>query len=67
MRHAIPEANPRLVELLSLSITFPLKITLGIPLYWAAIRSCVRQVLQKGMEVLVEVGVLVGSRTGCAA
>ena len=29
--------------------------------------SCVRQVLQKGMEVLVEVGVLVGSRTGCAA
>ena len=38
MRHAIPEANPGLVELLSLSITFPLKITLGIPLYWAAIR-----------------------------
>jgi len=29
--------------------------------------SCVRQVLQKGMEVLVEVGVLVGSRTNCAA
>jgi hypothetical protein len=29
--------------------------------------SCVRQVLQKGLEVLVEVGVLVGSRTGCGA
>ena len=29
--------------------------------------SCVRQVLQKCMEVLVEVGVLVGSRTGCGA
>ena len=26
-----------------------------------------RQVLQKGLEVLVEVGVLVGSRTGCGA
>jgi hypothetical protein len=38
MRHTIPEANPGLVELLSLSITFPFKITLGIPLYWAAIR-----------------------------
>jgi hypothetical protein len=30
-------------------------------------RSCVRQVLQKGMEVLGEVGTLVGSRTGCGA
>ena len=38
MRHTIPEANPRLVELLSLSLTVPFKITLGIPLYWAAIR-----------------------------
>ena len=38
MRHAIPEANPRLVELLSLSIPFAFKITLGIPLNWAAIR-----------------------------
>jgi len=38
MRHAIPEANPRLVELLSLSLTFPFKITLGIPLYWMVIR-----------------------------
>ena len=31
------------------------------------IASCVRQVLQKGMELLVEVEVLVGSRTDCAA
>jgi hypothetical protein len=38
MRHAIPEANPGLVELLSLGITFPFNITLGIPIYWAAIR-----------------------------
>jgi hypothetical protein len=38
MRHAIPESNPGLVELLSLGITFPFNITIGIPLYWAAIR-----------------------------
>jgi hypothetical protein len=38
MRHAIPESNPGLVELLSLGITFPFNITVGIPLYWAAIR-----------------------------
>jgi hypothetical protein len=38
MRHAVPESNPGLVELLSLGITFPFNITLGIPIYWAAIR-----------------------------
>ena len=38
MRHAVPESNPGLVELLSLGITFPFNITLGIPLYWAGIR-----------------------------
>ncbi|MGA1194688.1 MAG: sodium-dependent bicarbonate transport family permease [Kiritimatiellia bacterium] len=38
MRHAVPESNPGLVELLSLGITFPFNITLGIPLYWMAIR-----------------------------
>jgi hypothetical protein len=38
MRHAVPESNPGLVELLALSVTFPFNITLGIPLYWAAIR-----------------------------
>jgi len=38
MRHAVPESNPGLVELLSLSVTFPFNITLGIPLYWSAIR-----------------------------
>jgi len=38
MRHAIPESNPGLVELLSLGVTFPFNITLGIPLYWMAIR-----------------------------
>ncbi len=38
MRHAVPESNPGLVELLALGITFPFNITLGIPLYWQAIR-----------------------------
>ncbi|MFZ4483912.1 MAG: sodium-dependent bicarbonate transport family permease [Chthoniobacterales bacterium] len=38
MRHAVPESNPGLVELLSLGVTFPLNITIGIPLYWAVIR-----------------------------
>ena len=38
MRHAVPESNPGLVELLSLGVTFPFNITLGIPLYWAGIR-----------------------------
>jgi hypothetical protein len=38
MRHAVPESNPGLVELLALGITFPFNITLGIPLYWLAIR-----------------------------
>jgi uncharacterized protein len=38
MRHAVPESNPGLVELLSLSVTFPFNITLGIPLYWWVIR-----------------------------
>lgn len=38
MRHAVPESNPGLVELLSLGITFPFNITLGIPLYWMGIQ-----------------------------
>jgi hypothetical protein len=33
MRHAVPEANPSLYFGLSLGITFPLNILLGIPLY----------------------------------
>lgn len=37
MRQAVPEANPGLFELLSLSITFPFNISLGIPLYFALI------------------------------
>lgn len=37
MRQAVPEANPGLFELLSLSVTFPLNISVGIPLYWSAI------------------------------
>ena len=38
LRHAIPEANPALYLGLSLGITFPLNVLLGIPLYAAAAR-----------------------------
>lgn len=37
MRQAVPEANPGLFELLSLSVTFPLNVTVGIPTYYAII------------------------------
>jgi hypothetical protein len=33
LRHAIPEANPSLYFGLSLGITFPMNILLGIPMY----------------------------------
>lgn len=37
LRHAIPEANPAVYFSMSLGITFPLNILLGIPVYaWAA-------------------------------
>jgi hypothetical protein len=39
MRQAIPEANPGLFELLSLSVTFPFNISIGIPLYWGIISA----------------------------
>lgn len=39
LRHAIPEANPALYFGMSLGVTFPLNILLGIPLYvWIAQR-----------------------------
>lgn len=37
MRQAVPEANPGLFELLSLSVTFPFSISVGIPLYYGVI------------------------------
>ncbi|MFM8734848.1 MAG: sodium-dependent bicarbonate transport family permease [Pirellulales bacterium] len=37
MRQAVPEANPGLFELLSLSVTFPFNISVGIPLYYGII------------------------------
>lgn len=37
MRQAVPEANPGLFELLSLSVTFPFNISVGIPLYFGLI------------------------------
>ena len=36
LRYAIPEANPSLYFGLSLGVTFPLNILVGIPLYSAA-------------------------------
>jgi hypothetical protein len=36
LRYAVPEANPSLYVALSLGITFPMNIILGIPLYTAA-------------------------------
>jgi uncharacterized protein len=37
LRHALPEANPSLYFGMSLGLTFPFNILLGIPLYvWAA-------------------------------
>jgi len=39
LRHAVPEANPALYFGLSLGVTFPINILVGIPLYtWAAER-----------------------------
>lgn len=37
MRQAVPEANPGLFELLSLSVTLAFNISLGIPLYYGVI------------------------------
>lgn len=34
LRHAVPEANPGLYLPMSLAITFPLNISIGIPLYY---------------------------------
>jgi hypothetical protein len=39
VRHAIPEANPSLYVGLSLGVTFPLNILLGIPLYTGLAQS----------------------------
>lgn len=38
MRLALPEANPALYLSLSLAITFPFNIVIGIPLYFSAVR-----------------------------
>jgi hypothetical protein len=36
MRIALPEANPAIALTLSLGVTFPFNLTLGIPLYITA-------------------------------
>jgi hypothetical protein len=42
LRHSIPEANPSLYFGLSLGITFPLNILLGIPLYVSVAQAVIR-------------------------
>lgn len=42
VRIAVPEANPSLYVTMSLAITFPFNILIGIPLYWWAIHSFIR-------------------------
>ncbi len=37
MRHAAPDADPGLYIPMALGLTFPLNITVGIPLYWSLI------------------------------
>jgi hypothetical protein len=39
MRVALPEANPSIYLTLSLGVTFPFNLTLGIPLYVAIARA----------------------------
>jgi uncharacterized protein len=41
IRHAIPEANPSLYFGMSLGLTFPFNILLGIPLYIAVAHAVV--------------------------
>ncbi|MCS7060244.1 MAG: sodium-dependent bicarbonate transport family permease [Anaerolineae bacterium] len=38
MRHAVPEANPAVYVTLALAVTFPLNVTVGIPLYMSMIQ-----------------------------
>jgi hypothetical protein len=40
IRHAIPEANPTLYFGMSLGLTFPLNILVGIPLYAYLAQRC---------------------------
>ena len=37
LRLSLPEANPSLYVPMSLAVTFPFNVVLGIPLYWWAI------------------------------
>ena len=39
MRVALPEANPSIYLTMSLGITFPFNLTLGIPLYLSAAQA----------------------------
>ena len=39
MRVALPEANPSIYLTLSLGVTFPFNLTIGIPLYLAVVQA----------------------------
>jgi hypothetical protein len=39
MRHAAPRADPGLYIPMALGVTFPLNITIGLPLYWYLIQG----------------------------
>ena len=39
MRVALPEANPTIYLTLSLGVTFPFNLTIGIPLYLAVVQA----------------------------
>jgi hypothetical protein len=41
VRHAIPEANPSLYIGMSLGLTFPFNILMGIPLYVQAAQAVI--------------------------
>lgn len=41
MRIALPQANPSIYVTLSLAVTFPFNLIVGIPLYHAAAQSIV--------------------------
>ena len=41
IRHAIPEANPSIYFGMSLGLTFPFNILVGIPLYTSIAQYCI--------------------------
>jgi hypothetical protein len=40
MKIAVPKANPGLYLPMALAVTFPINITIGLPLYFSIIKMC---------------------------